>query len=405
MAIFKKSDPPMDMRPVPQRTGVSFSKASTAALAVASGGMLGMATVNLIGADSYLDLCKAVLLAGAGTLVSYGTNSLAVEKGAPQAAIGMVMAKVGSVASIAIVGGGLFTATYSGLVIEEIRDLRLREHGQALAVFVDYRSRKATENARALPVLETIVDDLSAKELCEIQSSCLSGSKHTGAGPVARKLAEKRRRAEDIAGKIQNGDADRKQAINQLNDLLARYQEILDDPEIGKAERLKLLQVTHAHTSQQLSALDEAMPTAMLAAYVAELQSPTTIDGKREASRKVSNLLSAHGDNLQTVLQSIDRGDERRPLFPGETGVTETFSYIGHFLPIAAIVIVAELIFPAILWLYTYLGLAAQVARQETPASASLDAGVAYAANSATPPPKTEPARRPGRPRKNATSA
>ena len=53
------------------------------------------------------------------------------------------------------------------------------------------------------------------------------------------------------------------------------------------------------------------------------------------------------------------------PRFPGKAGVSDTFSYIGHFLPIAMIIGVVELVFPILLWLITFFSYRAKIARDE----------------------------------------
>ena len=360
---IEKPDLPEMLQKLPKRDAVPFALMATSSLAVASGLMLGFAVPHLIGGGGVINLIKSGLMAGAGALVAYGVNRLAVEKGAPQAAIGMMGAKLVSVASILFVGGGLFTATYAGFTIQQVKELRLREFGAEVASFVDYRARKAVESSRAVPVVQTIVDDLAIKELCEKQSSCLSGSSHVGAGPVTRLLAEKRGRAETIVQQVSDGDAVRRSSIEQLNKLIAGYQDILNDPELDGAERQKRLQLNISKTGQALSALDEAVPTALLLAYANELQSPVSIAGNRDISRKVSALLSGYADSLNTALHSKPADDRDPPRSPGMTGVSDTFSYLGHFLPIAAIVAVVELCFPLSLWLYTYFSYAAHVTR------------------------------------------
>jgi uncharacterized membrane protein len=58
------------------------------------------------------------------------------------------------------------------------------------------------------------------------------------------------------------------------------------------------------------------------------------------------------------VVESIEHVDAVPPAFPKRTGVSDTFSYIAHFLPVAAIAFVVELVFPIVLFAYTFWELA-----------------------------------------------
>ncbi|MCO5057441.1 MAG: hypothetical protein M9905_06105 [Rhizobiaceae bacterium] len=58
------------------------------------------------------------------------------------------------------------------------------------------------------------------------------------------------------------------------------------------------------------------------------------------------------------MIATIDAADDAAPGFPRRTGVSDTFAYIAHFLPVAAITAVVELVFPLVLWAYTYWALA-----------------------------------------------
>ena len=344
-----------------------FATVITTGLSLSSGLMLAFAVPNLIGGEGGTDLAKALLLAGSGALVSLGVNRLAVEKGAMQAAIGTSGAMLVSTVSMLAVGAGLFAATYAGLVIKDVDTLRQQKFGTEYAEFIDLRNQKAIEAGRAAPVIRAIVDDLAAKEACERQTSCISGRGNGGIGPVYHVLAEERQRTESIASQVESGDIVRRTALERLNTLLAEYQNILGDGELTESERRKKLQANVALAGQVVSDLNEAVPTALLSAFVSELRNGVTISGRANTTRKVNALLAGHADSLNAVLNSVERGSVARPSFPGKAGVSDTFTYIGHFLPIAAIVAVVELIFPLTLWLYTYFTLVGRVYRDDPP--------------------------------------
>jgi len=358
---------PQRLKKMRKRKAKPFATVITTGLSVSSGLMLGFAVPNLIGADSGLDFAKAILLAGSGALVSLGVNRLAVEKGALQAAIGTAGATLVSTVSMLAVGAGLFAATYAGLVIKDVDALRQQEFGTEYAEFIDLRNQKAIEAGRAAPVMRAIVSDLTAKEACESETSCISGRGNGGVGRVSRALSEERQRAESIASQVEAGDIGRRSALDRLNTLLAEYQNILGDGELTDTERRKKLQANVALAGQAISDLNEAVPTALLSAFVSELRSGVSIPGRADTTRKMNALLAGYADSLNTVLNSVERGSNTRPSFPAKAGVSDTFAYMGHFLPIAAIVAVVELIFPLTLWLYTYFTLVGRVYRDDPP--------------------------------------
>jgi len=382
---------PQRLKRMRKRKAKPFATIITTGLSISSGLMLGFAVPNLIGADSGLDFAKAILLAGSGALVSLGVNRLAVEKGALQAAIGTAGATLVSAGSILAVGAGLFAATYAGLVIKDVDALRQQEFGTEYAEFIDMRNQKAIEAGRAAPVIRAIVADLTAKDSCEQETSCISGQGNGGVGPVSRALSEERQRAESIAAQVETGAIIRRSALDRLNGLLAEYQNILGNGDLTETERRISLQANVALAGQAISDLNEAVPTALLAAFVSELRSGVVIPHSEESTLKLNSLLAGYADSLNGVLNSIDRGSDTRPSFPGKSGVSDTFSYIGYFLPIAAIVAVVELIFPLTLWLYTYFTLVGRVYRDDPPEEdEGPDAG-SFSALVAMPPVKLAP--------------
>jgi len=354
------------LKRVPQRASPSFISTTMGGLAFLSAGLLTSAAWPLTHAQSTGDVIKCFAIGFGGGLVSYTTTRLAVERGAPLSAMGFTGAKVASIGSMAIVGLGFFAATYAGLTIKKIDELRLREYTRDVAAYVDTRDRRSSEARRAVAAIESIPADLRDKEDCEEKTSCVSGYRHGGRGPVTRALALQRQRAEAVAAQVQEGTEDETNALRDVNQGLATLSKAMDAPNLNKAERRAALQAAGVAINQGLNELDEAIPTTLMAAYADELQRPVTIPSKRESSEAVSRLLSGYGDSLQAVLTSVDDREDKRPAFPAPTGVTDTFAYIGHFLPIAAVVAVIELVFPITLWLYTYFALIAQIHESET---------------------------------------
>ncbi len=327
------------------------------AVAVGSGAMLFMAVPNIIGGDDLWSWTKAITLALSATVVGYAVNKLAIERGAPQAVRGYRMAGFLSVGSILAVGGGLFAATYSGLVFKHVTELQLQEHGAALSVHVSTQGAAAAKAGQVTPAIGSITTDLRQKAGCEIQSSCVSGRGNGGRGPVARALDERAGRAEAIAGQVANGERMRGIRLDELNGLIGNYQRVLADDEVPISERRVELAGIDARVRQVAGELAEAVPVAMLSAFAGELKSGVEIPGRPAAEASLNAILARHGQGLADVISSVERLEMAPPAFPKRTGVSDTLGYFGHFLPVAAIAAVVELIFPLALWLYTFMAL------------------------------------------------
>lgn len=328
------------------------------ATAASSGIMLGMAVPAILDASTFWDYAKAIALAFSAMAVSYGVNKLATERGADLGTTGYRGATVVSIGSILAVGSGLFAATYAGLTLKDTGELQLQQHGQALSLYVGTRSSAASAASRVIPAIRATETDLSAKAACEIATSCISGHRSGGAGTVARVVQMQAGRAASISQQITAGETARGQIVQRLNDDIAAYQAILGDGSLGFAERRAKLQAVDARIRQSVGALDAAVPLSLVAAYAGELQAGVSVAGRPEVEARLGALLSQQGKSLARVIEGIEEVRTVPPSFPPRPGVSDTFGYIGHFLPIAAIAAVVELIFPLVLFAYTFWWLA-----------------------------------------------
>ena len=325
--------------------------------AVATAFIAGLAMLALLPEDGFVSYLKAGFIGTMAGVVSYAVNRFAIDRGAPQAATGFVLAGFLSVGTISFVGAGLFASTYAGLTIGPVNELRLQEYGQALGRYVSERNASAIQATRTIPVVKGIATEWRGKVECKTTSACLSG-RGGGIGRVTRAAEVVAQRADAIAAQLQDGDQKRQSLIVRLHDLQGAFQKILGDTSVSLSVRRPKLNAVVAEIDQSLSNLDEALPTSVLAAYARELQSGITIDGRPAATATANSILQNQGRTLASVLGSLEVQDTARPQFPALAGVSSTFSYIAHFLPIAAIVAVIELVLPLTLWVYAYIGIA-----------------------------------------------
>jgi hypothetical protein len=334
------------------------------AVAVASGAMLFMAVPNIVGGSDLWAWLKAGTLALSATVVSFVVNRQAIERGAPLATTGYIGAGLLSIASIVGVGAGLFATTYSGLVFKDVAETRLVEHGAAISEFVADRSAAAAQAGRVSPAVQPIVDDLQEKAVCEVERACVSG-RGGGRGPVARMIEERAGRAAAIGRQLATSEKARLAIIGRLNEHLAKYQGVLGDTAIEIWERRSQLQLIDAQIRQDASTLDEVVPVSLLSAFASELQGGVAIPRLPEAEANLNGILSRHGATLASVIAGIDKLRSTAPAFPKRTGVADTLDYLGHFLPVAAIAAVVELVLPLVLWLYTFWSLRWDSYREE----------------------------------------
>ena len=342
---------------LPPKQKPRFETWSLPTFAIGTGLLAFFALINLIPGSGPVAMLKALVIAASATLVAYGINKLAIEKGSELAATGFITAGVVSVVTILAVGSGLFASTFAGLTLNAVDTLRLELHGTELSRFVGERSHAAMEAGRAAPVVRAIVADLEQHAACEIAESCLSGRGSGGRGPVTRALEPLVRRAGSIEGRLQAGETARQAALANLNRLLSDYQASVARDDLPADERRQRLLAIDAGIGQAVGVLDEAVPVDLLRAYGAELAAGIEIAERPVAVQRINALLTRHAQSLQSVLASIERSKALQPRFPARSGVSDTFAYIGHFLPIAAITAVVELIFPLALWVYTFLGI------------------------------------------------
>ena len=339
----------------PKRQQPPFESILLVVLSVGTGFMAFLAMLGLIPETGIAAYAKAAVVAIIAAIVSYAINRFAIEKGAPLAATGYVLAAVISIVSILFVGAGLFASTYAGMTIGSVNELQLQHHGQALVRHVGEENAKFTQATRTLPVIQSISDDLNNKVACELSASCISGRGNGGRGPVTRAMEALAGRADTITAQIVAGESKRQRLIARLNDQLASYQTVLGNSELALEERRRQLVGIDADINQTLSEIGEAVPTSLLAAYARELETGVTIEGRPEATSRLNSILGDHGRALASVIASIEDGESERPLFPAQAGVSSTFEQIAYFLPIAAITAVVELVLPLALWVYTFV--------------------------------------------------
>ncbi|WP_299961513.1 hypothetical protein [uncultured Roseobacter sp.] len=358
------TEPPQDrLSRLPQKPRATFDDVVLPGLAITSGGLLFAAMPNLIDAQDILDYVKSGLVAVAATAVAYGVNKLAIIKGTVQAAIGTRGALFVSTASISVVGFGLFTSTVAGLTLGKVDELRLSEYLQDMAIYAAAETDTAQKAARIEPALRTIAVDFKHKTACERLSSCISGRGSGGEGTVYRATNAQHQLASSVLAEVTSGARARDRHLAALTDLQSTAQGVIFDDALTPSEQRAALQDITIRFDQSVAALRESVPTSLAVAYADDLLRGVAVPGRPDAAVTLSGIMRGHGQTLGAVVASAKTDLLPAPRLPAKAGVSDSLSYLGHFLPIAMIVAVVELVFPITLWLYTYFGLCAQIER------------------------------------------
>ena len=327
------------------------------ALPIVSTLMLLIAMINLGAGGGWLEIAKIVLLPIAAFMLSYATYRMAIEKAATLISVGMLWAAPVGLISILIVGIGLFMATYPGLVIGQVEERSLQSYLSASIRTTDERIAVASQAGRAVPVTTAITSDLEDKTECETETSCVSLRGPGGYGPTARTLETLAGRAASVRDEAALGLERRDAILHVLSNHRTRMESVLADESKSVWKRRVELRQHDAELGQLLTALDEAVPVAMLAAYAGELRSGITIPNRPDVTDRINAMLAGYADGIDDVLAGISQDDIASIPFPPRTGAIQTFAYIGEYAPIALLTFAVELVFPITLWAYTVMTL------------------------------------------------
>lgn len=359
-----KKPPEVPLKVRKKKPTPPLSKVMLPIAAIGSGGLLTLALPSLIGADSPVDYLKCGLIGASGTFISYIINRFAIEKGAFQAAIGSLSAGVVSTVSVLLVGTSFFTATYAGFVIEETDRLRIHEYAMEKQAWTAQRMQAQANAASMVPALNAMIDDLGPKVQCERTSSCVSGIGNGGEGDVFRKLSGALGNAIAVRTQLTEGQQAESAAAGELAHLQDALRKVVSDGSLSAAARRLQAQQIAQNTGPALGALEQAAPLDLVSRFASQLLA-------EGGSTPQDRLLASYGAQIIPAAQTQPNEETQPPTFPMPTGVSDTLRFIGHFLPIALLVAVIELILPMTLWFYTFTDLRARLEQEEAKPPAS----------------------------------
>lgn len=331
---------------LPQKEKPTYLQAGLIISPLCSVALLLVALIQLgVGGGGWLGWIKLAFLGAGAFAVSYALFRMAIEKSAPQATLGYRSSLITGGVTTFLVGLAFFIATSAGLIVAACEALSLQAHNNAAVTYVDAREAQAAQAVQLVPTANAIFTDLTAKTEGEIATSSVSGSGSGGYGPTARALETLTGRAEGIAEQAQQGLETREALSGELRDLLNRMDATLSDEDRAIWERRNELRRLDSELGRTLSALDEAIPVALLAGYAQELRGGIAMQNPREADT-INGFLGGYAGSIDAVLSDMNAQQIERPSFPQKVGALQTFDYAANFLPVIMIAFLVDMIFP-----------------------------------------------------------
>lgn len=337
------------------------------ALSIASGVMVMIGLNSLWDATGPLVNLKILLISVSSGLVSYYINKIAIERGTPLAAIGYPAALVASIGGIVVIGLGLFIASLTGLIYDDVRERIHLEHASNLAAFTSSTYDRTLAAAHVLPLLEGVSDQLDELALCERERSCFSHVGQGGDGPVSAVMKRQASQGRDVVDTFDRSNADRRKLLADLNKVNDRYQKAVMEEARDTVARRATLQSLHTRLEQAAKTLAEALPVERVRAYAEDLARGVTIAGQPGTTQRINTELRKLSDTLYDALEGLDEDDVTPPPFPRKPGMLDCLRYIPDFAAVACAVFVAELGLPLVLWLLTFLRLSYEIDRTTSP--------------------------------------
>lgn len=314
--------------------------------------LLGFATPQLVAGEGLMFFLKCLVLVLGAATASWGAVHFAIKRGAPLLAKGYPVAGVTAAASILIVGIGIWSATYSGFTRNDVEQLRLEQHsGEVSNIVNDIRS-SVSSRVEAGTVVDAIKLDFGQKFLCEISNACISG-RGAGEGPTSREIGSLFAQADIISTQVSESRVVLHEQAEKLSKALSSFQAQINSQDMNIDERRRALQTAQGDLNEALSDIQAILPVGLLYSFADTLNAGASIPGKIEASDRLTRVMRSHGSSLNEVLDGLPQTERVLPNLPSKTGVSDTFAYIGHFLPIAAVTAAIDLIVPISLWIYT----------------------------------------------------
>ncbi len=213
--------------------------------------------------------------------------------------------------------------------------------------------------------VETAETQISAAAECERVNSCVSRRGNGGEGLTYHSLNGVAQQIGTVHDTLLDGTDLRKEALQALDEAEAEKQAALGARLSSRKARRAQVQEAMSRQDKALADLDRALPLAVVGGLAESLEAGVELPGDRVLTQRVNSRLAPAGQGITKALEGIEASDAVRPVLPPETGVMETLSWIGFFLPLFAMLVLIDTLLPTLLWFYTYSALRPLVEPEE----------------------------------------
>jgi len=358
-----------------------------------SGLLFGMGAYGLIDPQSFIEWFEVGTVGFGGGYAVYSTNHISMTKGAYQAAIGVKGAATASVGPMVAMGLTISAASFTGLTINQIDQMRMQSFGNDNTIYVEERISAARHADQVVVAVESAFEQIKASSSCERLNSCLSrNGKGEGLTYFTLKSAESQ--IGTVLEKLKDGNEDRDKALERVAQSEEDVQAALNTVNPSRKARRAKVQKQLSEQNKALAALDRAQPLSLVAGLAEELKRGVKLPGKPVLSQRINERLSKAASGIVKALEHVGVSDVKRVRMPPETGVSETLGWVGHYLFLASILVLIDTVFPVLLWFFTYSALTQIV---EPEARKGKEDPFDFSVVVETPPVQIKPASRPTR--------
>ena len=344
---------------------VSAHQAKLKLLSTCSGLLFGLGTYWMIDPQSIAHWVEVVTIGVAGGVANYAINTAAISRGAYQAASGVTGAAAASVGAILVTGLTISVVSFTGLTVNSIDQMRVKDFGQAHSLYMDAQISAARQADEVVVAVETAQAQVSGAAQCERVNSCVSRIGSGGEGLTYHTLNGVAQQIGAVHKTLIEGTELREEALKALEEAEAEKQAALDARLSSRKARRAQVQEAMSRQDKALADLDRALPLAVVGGLAESLEAGVELPGDRVLTQRVNSRLAPAGQGITKALEGIEASNTERPVLPPETGVMETLSWVGFFLPLFAMLILIDTLLPSLLWFYTYSALRSRVEPEE----------------------------------------
>ena len=359
-----------------------------------SGLFFGIGAYGLIDPQSILQWLEVAVVGFAGGFAAYSINHICTTKGAYQAATGVSGAAPASLVTMGAMGLTISIASLTGMTINPVDQMRMQGFGSENTIYVEERVTAARHSDHVVVAVESALEQIKASSACESEKSCVSRKGKGGEGLAYFTLKAAETRIGSVLQKLKDGNENSDAVLQKIEGSKLDVQTALNSANPSRKVRRAKVQKHLVEQNKSLAALDRAQPLSLVSGLAEELQRGVDLPGDPVLSQRINERLSKAANGIVKALEQVGVTKAKRPKMPLETGVMETLGWIGHFLPLAAMLVLIDTVFPILLWFFTFSALRQRV---EPETDNGDDDPFGFSTVVETPPVQIKPVSRPTR--------